>query len=228
MKRRSTIGIALLSILFFTACKKEASINIDQNRIYSDYEVTYDQMSNQTVMQAIFRVDHNSGKKIELTYPARVGFNDENLAWKNLGGSYRATRSGNHLNGSFTYFDVDENNFENTGSVINPIDLPFGLNNISKNGNFFLPWAGAALEPGETVKVVISGGSQSGSKTFTAAIIGSSYISLEQYKLNNLVVGTAKIQVFREKTAGLQQSNLSGGRITSTYKGRKITINITE
>lgn len=228
MKRRSTIGVALLSILFFTACKKEASINIDQNRIYSDYEVTYDQMSNQTVTQVIFRVDHNSGKKIELTYPARVGFNDENLAWKNLGGSYHAKRSGNHLNGSFTYIDIDENSFENNGAVINPIDIPFGMNNISKNGNFFLPWTGASLQSGETVKVVISGGSQSGSKTFTATAIGSSYISLEQYKLNDLVAGTAKIQIFREKTAGLQQSNLSGGRITSTYKGRRITINITE
>ena len=228
MKRKTTIGIALMSLLFFTACKKEASINIDQNRIYSDYEVTYDQMSNQTTSQAIFRVDHNSGKKIELTYPARIGFNDENLAWRNLGGYYNVKRSGNHLNGHFTYFDVDDNSFINTGAVVNPIDLPFGMNNISKNGNFFLPWTGEALQSGETVKVIISGGSQSGSKTFTATAIGSSYISLEQYKLNQLVAGTASIQIQREKTSALTQSNLSGGRITSTYKGRKVTVNITE
>lgn len=228
MKRRSTLAIALLSVLFFTACKKEASINIDQNRIYSDYEVTYDQMANHTIARALFRVDHNSGKKLELTYPARVGFNNENLAWRNLGGVYDATRSGNHLNGSFTYFDVDGNSFINAGAIINPIDLPWGMNNISKNGNFFLPWEGAVLQSGETVKVIISGGSQSGSKTFTATAIGSSYISLEQNKLNNLVTGTAQIQIQREKTTGLEQSNLSGGRITSTYKGRKVTVNITE
>jgi len=228
MKRRSTIGIAVLSILFFTACKKEASINIDQNRIYSDYEVTYDQMSNQTTSRAVFRVDSKSGKKIELTYPARVGFNGENLDWRNLGGSYDSERSGNHLNGSFTYIDIDENSFQNAGSVTNPIDLPFGMNNISKNGNFFLPWTGEAIQPGETVTVVIDGGSQSGSKTFTATAVGSSYISLEQYRLNQLVTGTARIQIQREKTEALQQSNLSGGRITSTYKGRRITINITE
>lgn len=228
MKRRSTLAIGLLSVLFFTACIKEASINIDQNRIYSDYEVTYDQMSNQTVAQAIFRVDHNSGKKLELTYPARVGFNNENLAWRNMVGSYDATRSGNHLNGSFTYFDVDGNSFINTGAAINPIDLPWGMNNISKNGNFFLPWEGAVLQSGETVKVIISGGSQSGSRTFRATAIGSSYISLDQYTLNQLVAGTAQIQIQREKTVGLEQSNLSGGRITSTYKGRRVTVNITE
>lgn len=228
MKRTTTLGIAMMSLLFFTACKKEASINIDQNRIYSDYEVTFSEMTNQTVTRASFRVDHNSGKKIELTYPSRVGFNDENLAWRNLGGTYDGTRYGNHLNGHFTYFDVDQNSFVNTGAEVNPIDVPFGINNINKNGNFFLPWTGAVLQSGETVKVIISGGDQTGSKTFTATAIGSSYISLEQYKLNQLVAGTAKIQIQREKVSGLEQSNLSGGRITSIYQGRKVTINITE
>jgi hypothetical protein len=228
MKRTTTLGIAMISLLFFTACKKEASINIDQNRIYSDYKLTYSQASNQTVMQATFRVDHNSGQKIELTYPARIGFNDENLGWRNLGGRYEGTRSGNQLNGHFTYFDVDQNNYVNTGSTVNPIDVPFGINNINKNGNFFLPWTGAVLQSGETVKVIISGGSQTGSKTFTATAIGSSFISLEQYKLNQLVAGTAQIQIQREIVTGLEQSNLSGGRVTSIYKGRKVTINITE
>ena len=99
MKRKSTIGIALLSVLFFAvSCKKEASNNIDQNRIYSEYEVTYNQSNNQTTAQVMFRMDHSSGSKIELMYPSRVGFNDENLAWRNIGGRYEATRSGNLLN----------------------------------------------------------------------------------------------------------------------------------
>lgn len=218
----------MLSVLFFTACKKEASINIDQNRIYSDYEVTYDQESNRTTVQALFRVDHNSGKKLELTYPARVGFNGETMAWRNLGGIYEATFSGNALHGSFTYFDTDGNRFDNVAAAVNPIDLPYGMNNISKNGNFFLPWTGAALQSDETVEVVISGGSQSGKETFQATVVGSSYISLPQYKLERLEAGTARIQISREKTQALQQSNLSGGRVTSKYESRQIVVNITE
>lgn len=227
MKRRSTIGIALLSVLFFTACKKEASINIDQNRIYSDYNVEYNQATNQTSTVAIFRIDHASGKKIELTYPARVGFNNESLAWHNMGGTYSSSQSGNMLHGSFTYYDVDQNTFINAASNVNSIDVPYGLNSISKGGNFFLPWTGAVLQSGETVKVIINGGSQSSSRTFNATAIGSSYIVIDQNQLNGLVVGTANIQIQREKTTSLQQSNLSGGRITSTYKGRKVNINIT-
>ncbi len=227
MKRRSTFAIALFSVLFLTACKKEASVNIDQNRIYSEYEVVYDNESNQTTTTAIFRVDQSSGKKIELTYPSRVGFNNEALAYRKMVGQYDNVRSGNHLNGAFKYFDNDQKEYSNSGGEVSPIDIPFGLNSISRSGNFFLPWNGAALQSGETVEVTISGGSQSGSKTFNATAVGSSYIVLDQFQLNNLVAGTATIQITRQKTAGLQSSNLSGGRITSIYKGRKVNINIT-
>ncbi len=227
MKRRSTFAIAILSVLFLTACKKEASVNIDQNRIYSEYELVYDQESNQTTTSAIFRVDHSSGKKIELVYPSRIGFNGESLAYRKMLGQYDNVRSGNNLQGAFSYFDNDQKEYSNSAGEISPIDIPFGMNSISRSGNFFLPWNGAALQSGETVEVIISGGSQSGSKTFNATAVGSSYIVLDQYKLNNLVAGTATIQITRQKTAGLQSSNLSGGRITSIYKGRKVQINIT-
>ncbi|MFT5857929.1 MAG: hypothetical protein ACI865_000013 [Flavobacteriaceae bacterium] len=226
MKRITTLGIAMVSVLFFTACKKESSINIDQNRIYSNYDIEYDQHSNQTSVKATFRVDHNSGQKIELTYPSRVGFDGETMSYKKVMGQYTFNRSGNVLNRSILYFDIDGKEFSNSGENMSFIDIPVGFNGISRGGNVFLPWAGGAIASGETVTVTISGGSQSGSKTFTANSVGSNYIILDQYKLQNLVAGTATIQIKREVSKSLVQSNLAGGRITSTYKGRRTTINI--
>jgi hypothetical protein len=228
MKRITTLGIALVSVLFFTACKKESSINVDQNRIYSNYDVEYDQNSNRTSVNATFRVDHNSGQKIELTYPSRVEFDGERLSYRKMAGNYDLTRSGNALNRTVVYYDIDGNAFTNSGTLVTAIDIPVGLNSISKGGNFFLPWNGDALASGETITVTISGGSQSGSKTFTANTVGQNYIILDEYKLNNLIAGTAQIQIKRERSESLIQSNLSGGRISSTYKGRKVTINIVE
>ncbi|MFK7784970.1 MAG: hypothetical protein AB8B56_07635 [Crocinitomicaceae bacterium] len=227
MKRKSTIGIALLSVLFFAvSCKKEASSNIDQNRIYTDYEIVYHESANQTRAQAMFRLDNQSGKKIELTYPARVGFNDQNMAWKNVGGYYHSAYPGNGLNGSFTYFDFDENVYENTTVSIDPITLPFGFNSISTNGNFFLPWIGSSIQPGETVRVKISGGDQSGSEEFSTSIVGANYITLDQFKLNRLELGTALIEIEREYVSGIQQSTLAGGRITTRYEATRILVNI--
>lgn len=226
MKRITTLGIAMISVLFFTACKKESSINVDQDRIYSNYNVVYDQHSNRTSVNATFRVDHNSGKKIELTYPSRVGFDGEAMSYKKLAGYYDLSRPGYLLNGEIVYFDIDGKDFSNSGHNISGIDIPVGLTSISIGGNFFLPWAGGAIESGETVTVTISGGSQSSSKSFTANSVGANYIVLDQFDLQNLELGTANIQIQRSVSSSLVQSNLAGGRITSTYKGRKVTINI--
>ncbi len=227
MKRKSTIGIALLSVLFSAvSCKKEASSNIDQNRIYADYEITYHESTNQTRAQAMFRLDNQSGKKIELTYPARVGFNDQNMAWKNLGGYYHSQYPGNGLNGSFTYFDFDENVLENIGESVDPISLPFGINTINTNGNFFLPWMGSPVRQGETVRVKISGGDQTGSEEFTTSMSGVNYITLDQFKLNRLEPGTAFIEIERECVSGIQESTLAGGRITTRYEATRILVSV--
>lgn len=228
MKTITTLGIVFISLLFIVSCKKEDSINLDQNRIYADYSVRYSQSANRTTAQALFRIDSRSGKKIELSYPSRVRFNGENMSWRNVLGLYEVERSGNTLNGLFEYFDIEENGLMNSATSLAPIDVPFGLNTISRNGNFFLPWTGAALASDEIVQVEISGGSQSSSRTFSTSVIGSNYIVLSQHDLNSLTPGTAQIQIMREYATGIQNSTLAGGRITSIYEGRKVTVNITE
>ena len=63
MKRSFTLG--LLGLMFFVvSCKREDSVNIDQNRIYTTYELQYDAGKNQTLADATFRIDHNGGSKI--------------------------------------------------------------------------------------------------------------------------------------------------------------------
>lgn len=226
MKKRITLQIILMSILFLPSCKREESVNIDQNRIYSSYDYTYDANANKSSMTATFRVDNSGGQKIELSYPSRVHFNEEGLAWKNAMGYYSLKRSGNLNGGSFSFVDTDSKEFKNQVSGLNSVEIPFGLNGISKSGNFFLPWDGAPLVSGETIRVTISGADQSGSKTWTITNPGTSHVILDQFKLNGLIVGTANIQIEREVSSFLTEVGLAGGRVSAQYKSRKIAINI--
>lgn len=215
-----------MAVLFFSACKREESVNIDQNRIYAAYAFTFDADKNKSTATATFRLDNSSGKKLELSYPARVDFNGEILSWRNALGYYEISRSGNEGAGSFNYFDLDDHTFSNEVSSLNAIEIPFGLTNISQSGNFFLPWTGAALQSGETIKVTISGGAQSISKSWTIGTVGSTHIILNQSKLDDLVIGTAVLRIERESSKIVGQSNLSGGRLTSKYLSRKVNVNI--
>jgi hypothetical protein len=179
-----------------------------------------------STVNATFRLDNSSGQKLELSYPSRVDFNGERLDWKQALGQYRMTRSGNVNNGVINFFDVSENKYSNSGTQLSAIDIPFGMNTISTSGNFFLPWTGGPLLAGETIKVRISGAQGGGSKEFIISQVGATHIILEEFKLNDLAPGNANIQIERRSSSFLTESNLSGGRIESVYKGRKININI--
>lgn len=215
-----------MSILFFTSCERQESVNVDQNRIYSDLNYTYNANSSASTITATFRLDNSSGDKLELTYPSRITFNGEGLAWKNGMGHYSMNRNGSLGSGTFVFYDISGKEFSNSVSNLNSIEIPFGMNVISKSGNFFLPWNGVPLVAGETIKVTISDGDQSGSKVWTITSAGSGHIILDQYKLNQLMVGSANIQIEREVSSSLTHSNLAGGRLNTSYLGRKIAINI--
>lgn len=225
MKRTQTLGIAVMAVLFFTACKREESINIDQERIYSNYSFEYDADNNQSVAKATFRLDNSGGKKIQLTYPARIEFNGQGLSYRSALGDYSLTNFGNEISGQFKYSNNDGAVFSNSIDELASIELPFGLTSISQNGNFFLPWQGDALKSGETVRVKIS--TVGISRTFTTTAVSANHILLDENSLKALVPGDATIQIERESYKSLEQSNLSGGRITTTYKSRKMFITIT-
>jgi len=223
MRRTTTLGIAVMAVLFFTACKREESINIDQNRIYSEYTYEYDADNNRSTANAVFRLDNAGGRKVELSYPARVDFNGEGLAWRGGVGLYQLTRHGMLEGGSFNYHDLDNNVYSNTIPPLTVTEVPFGITSISRSGNFFLPWNGPALQPGETIRVIINAGT---TRTFSTSMTGATHIILDQNRLWGLTPGAGTIRIERESYGGLQSGNLSGGRMTTTYKSRRIFINI--
>jgi hypothetical protein len=224
MRRTYTLVLGLGAVLFFSSCKREESVNIQQERIYTSYDFTFDAEQNRSRMSATFRLDNSGGQKIQLSFPARVEFNGEGMVYRKALGIYELNQMGNQAGRAFTYFDLDDNEFSNSVSAVNSIDLPFGITNISTNGNFFLPWTGAALQSGETVRVTIKG---ENSRTFTTSLVGSNHIILQQHQLAGLTAGNAQIQIEREITVPLDQSTLAGGRMSMKHISRKAFITIT-
>lgn len=221
-----TLGTLSLMIVL-VACKREDSQNIAQDRIYSDYQVVYDAGKTQTMASATFRADHSTGTKVELTYPAKIKFRDENMSWKNVAGNYQTTINGNAMNNYFTYVDLDENSFENQALDISFIDLPYGITAISKSGNFFLPWNGDIVRNGETVKVIIKSKEGGSEKHWTVSTVNSTHITLDAYTLSQLPNGNADIWIERSKSESLTMVPDAGGRITGTWKSNVQIIQIT-
>ncbi|MBL4706206.1 MAG: hypothetical protein JKY54_16890 [Flavobacteriales bacterium] len=219
------LGLVLLAVLFFSSCKREESLTADQNRIYSEYHYTYDAKTNKTIAQAEFRINNASGKKLELSYPATVRFNGEALSWRRLNGDYQLTSYATPSGGMFKYQDTEDQTYQNEAKLLNSVEFPFGISSISKNADFFLPWIGDALESGETIEVTIRAGA---SRTFRVNTVGSTYLRLDRNALSALTAGQAQIEIERIHIGTLAESTFSGGRMTTKYKGRSITVTLTE
>lgn len=221
----TNIGLVLIVVLFFSSCKREESLTTDQNRIYSEYNYTYDANSNKTTAEAEFRISHASGKKLELSYPATVRFNGEALAWRRLAGNYSLSSYAAPGNGTFEYQDTEAQAYQNEASLLKSVELPFGLSSINKKSDFFLPWNGDPVQSGETVEITIKAGA---TKKFRANIVGSTYITIDRNSLTGLVTGQAKIEIERVQIKPLEQGTFAGGKMISTYKGRTVSITITD
>ncbi len=225
MKRTLTLSIGLIGVLFFTACKRHDSISVDQNRIYSEYEYKYSAETNKSTASAVFRMDHSNGNKIQLSYPSLIKFSGQNMPYRSLMGSYQVEVFGTNSGGQFEYSNNEGQSFINEARILSPVDIPFGLTTISQNGNFFLPWTGGALEPGEMITVRISGAS--GSRSFSTSQVGSTHVILDANGLQAIGPGNATLQISRTRTEAISQATIAGGLLSSTYEGRKYNIAIT-
>lgn len=226
MKRIFTLGLLSLSIIF-AACKRKNSSDIAQDRIYTEYETVYEADGNKTIAEVTFRQDNVSGKKIQLTFPARVKFRNENMSWKNAAGNYRLEVSGNHLTEEYVYSDIDENTFSNYGQDAPAVALPWNLTGVSRSIGFNVPWQGDAIRNGETITVHIEGkDKKGGSQEWSLSTENSTYIHLDQARLSKLDEGPAEMWIERSKGGNLVNVPDAGGRMTTTYRSPKITIQV--
>ena len=219
------IGILGLMVLLFASCKREDSSLVDQNRIYMDLSYTYYGGSNTASASAEFRVNDANGRKIELSYPSLVKFNDQVMSWQKLTGNYRTANFISSNGGTFEFQDHDGNQYYNKAYAVKLAELPIGLDRISKNADLYIPWQGESVQPGDELKITIKAGV---TETFRTTQTGSTFIRIEHRHLEDLIPGEGTIEIQRVNTIGVSQGTDSGGIITLTYKGRVRDIEVVE
>ena len=80
-------AVRLYFILFITSmilasCTIEDSSDVNQEKIYADYEVFYNSNTDKTLAVAKFKFGGATGTVLQLTDPAQVTFNGDKLAFK--------------------------------------------------------------------------------------------------------------------------------------------------
>ncbi|MEL6676191.1 MAG: hypothetical protein AAFR61_28555 [Bacteroidota bacterium] len=219
-----TLVLCLASATFFQACvEAEPSDLVDQDRIFTDYELFYNENTDVTRATAIFRFGSGvTGTPLELAGSSEVSFEGEMMVKKvepitNIT-YYVVEMAGKTSTGTFRWEDTEGTVYENAITLVEigyPADLPATL---SRTESFTLTWDGTALGADESVAVTVDGPNAFNEKVFTQSAQGSTSIILTKDKLDDIDPGEGKLFMDRNFSPEIMQAPGAGGRITAKYR----------
>ncbi len=217
------IAFAALTLIV-ASCARDTSDNVNQDSIYARYVLEYNANTDITVARVQFRMSGATGTILQLTAPATVSFNGDQLTWNNGLAYYSNEYAGLVTSGNFSYTDLDNNTFTNTASVPSSAEFPASLDTLKISSAYEMFWVGDPLGVDENIWVSVDGTGTTGSgQIFTTYTDGASSIIMGLNQLQNLGTGVAdNIWMDRNIETDLQQGTSKGGVIVGRYKANTL------
>ncbi len=219
MKKTAIIlGLASAIAMFIvTSCARENSEDVNQDRIYCEYELFYNANEDKTYARAIFKFGNALGTLLELTDPSVVKFNGNELTFKTALAYYEKDYAGFIQSGTFEWTDADGNTFTNSISLTQ-IGFPTGMDTISRNAAYELFWVGDSLSANHSVIVTANGENEGDAQIFTQTNLNSKSIIFPLNQLQQIGQGTGTLWMDRYYKPELTQKTSAGGVIRGIYR----------
>lgn len=213
--------ITIGAVALLTSCAKDESENVNQDSIYTIYELYYNTDTDITTARTTFRFGGPTGTLLDLNDPAYVQFEGNNLSYNSVTGTHKKDFSGFTTNGTFVYKDLDNNTFTNATGTIDVVSFP-AVDTISSGGSYSFVWSGNALAAGETMTLTIDGTMGGNFEVFSTSLVGATEIVLSAAKLQNLGIGDASCILQRAyNQSTVAQGTSEGGRMAHWYTTTK-------
>lgn len=213
----TAIGLTSLSV---SSCKKENSEDVNQDKIYAEYELYYDANVGKTYASAVFKFSNALGTNLELTSPSEVKFGTDVIPYDPVFAYYRKEYAGLVPSGTFTFKDKDGTTYTNAVSMTNSIANPI-VDTIRRSlGAYTYTWTGDSVFANSWVNMTINNTANAlNYQYFLQNTQNSKNIVCGITQLNQLPIGNSFFQVERvyEKTATSVTS--AGGKTRAKYKG---------
>lgn len=140
----SRLILFIAAIMMLSSCAREDSSSVDQDKIWTSYEMFYNANEDKTYARATFKFSNATGTHLELVNDSEVLVNDEPMTWKPLLAYYEKEYAGLVSSGEFNYTDLDGSNFVNTVNIVNSIALP-AIDSVARDAAYELTWDGVEL-----------------------------------------------------------------------------------
>jgi len=211
--------LALLALpLLLVSCEKEKPEGANPGKIYTDYELFYDQNEDKTYVIARFKFGGPTGTNLELTNGANVKFNGEELTYSGFYFGHMKEYAGKISSGTFVYMDGDGHQFTNATPVMDTLAFQPGFDTIVKSQANTLSWDGSPLTLNQSVGVFIGSWTWGQNALFYQNQVGATNVVLGVTGLNSLATGSSTVYLDRTNETNVAQGTIEGGKIRSKYR----------
>ncbi len=227
MKKILFLGILTLSLpLAFTSCQKEDSSDVNQDKIYTVYELFYNANTDKTVAIARFRFGTPTGTLLEVTDPAAITFNGDALPYSLAYSGHAKEYAGLVTSGTFEYTNTEGTVFTNSTPTMTTFDYPAGFDTIVKSQANTLAWTGDPLSANERANFFIGTWTWGQDALFFATGDGATDIVMGINQLSNLAEGTSTGYLDRVNEVAISQGTSEGGLIRTRYRPTNVTLQV--
>lgn len=210
----------MLSLLLVSSCNKEDSSDVNQDKIYTDYEIFYNQNEDKTHAVARFRFGGATGTLLELTDEtgADVKFNGTVMPYNNWYGGHHLEFAGRLESGSFTYTNTEGSTYTNSIPQGDTIAFPIDFDTIIKSQANTLTWVGSALGADQHVGIFVGTPTWGQDALFLQAQEGATNLVMGVNQMANLATGAANVYMDRSTAVNVTQGTSEGGRMRYRYR----------
>ncbi len=211
--------VALAAVL--NSCTRESSDSVDQDKIWTKYDIVYDKNENETTVRVEFRFGGAFGTKLELASPATIKFNGTAVPFNSTLAYYENTFDGLVTSGTFAYSDVEGTVYTNTTGNIESVEFPTDALTLTGGTDYVMPFTGDVIGSNDIVSVTLS------SKIFATSQIGASSITMGGVQTDDIVAGPYVATMYRTVTQTPTSATPEGGTIWLTHKAlnKAFTVN---
>ena len=216
-------------LLLSYSCAKEDSNDVNQDKIWTQYELFYNQNEDKTHAIARFRFGGATGTLLELTDStgASVTFNGAVMPYAPLWGAHHLEFAGNVTTGTFVYTNTASTTYTNsipTGAQT--FSFSAGFDTIQKSQAQTLAWVGNALAANESVSVFVGSWTWGEDALFYTDADGATQVIMAVNQMSNLAEGQATVYMDRALTGTLSQGTSEGGLIQYKYRPTNATVQV--
>ncbi len=210
------VAFILFASTLFTGCTIQPSEAVDQDRIYTQYELFYDKNEDKTHAKATFKFGGATGTLLQLSKPSGVLFNNDSLLY-NVLGFYEKIYPGFINSGNFTFKDKAGKAYVNSVPLVKTVEFPAdpAVIPLSKTADYEIKWVGAPLSANEGVGGLVGTTLQ----PFLQTTLNATSVTIFASQLQGANPGPYIIYLERSTVVDPVQKTSVGGSMTAKYRG---------